>query len=578
MILWIELNWLGWGVMIWTEQVWKAKKVELERAIKERSNDLAKRIIDQIAEQLQENKELAEKQLYVEFKNDAGTFNDYPILATIFYGNLEIFNYIKAVLNLDLSKTISASHIKINVADVPCKKDGENKPDEERLQQANQILLVLDKELSWEQKRECKFFLLAVFFLNAEIVSRTIEDPRFAEVANEVGSRLARPINMAAGLYNNDPRNKKICDMLLLRDEVRADLKNNDTFFQNLLDGLQYELAGRLLDQNVIPKKQLEKTSTLSAMLARFLVVSDQESSSFSEDKLNNIRKLYSAMIAAQDPVMAVMYTSRNLINMPQNVKKIILEELVAKIRPVLVSGKSTLSYIMAECDPQFMIEVVGNPSFMVGLLDKVVLGISDRELLYGERGLARSQVPQNFDFESLSRMDFVPRDLKVRLKNTIDKLVAVEKPSNLEELNSEYYQALTDLFKLNQFTVQNMDNFRLSVERHLSDHGRVDRLKIAHDIHEQVMFDMKVIGRGEVLPYHGVDLNRVLARTLNVVNSITPSVIGSAVSSASSVLSTAMHNMILYGLGDQKPVVVDEVSKLKVNPPKKESDGHDLS
>jgi hypothetical protein len=532
--------------MAWTADDWKQNKIALENAIKDRRNEEAKKLVDEIAREFVENKELAEKQFYTEFQDKWGTFRDYPLMSPLYYGNKEIFDYMRQKLNPDLSRAISANHILINVAIKPCGAS-EVTIDEARLGEAQDILNVLNSEMTWEQKKKCNLLLLSVFFLNQGVVESLIVNPKFAEVANEIGGRGIKPINIALSFYGDEQRYTAISDLLLQQEAVRNDLAGNTNFIRNALNNNNAELVEKyihILNDNVVMGAGI--------LLINALAVASNEANK--EKEVEILRKLAAISISklSNTPYNTVF---NFIYGMEQKSGQLSLEhkafltnEFVKAIKSQLESGACTLSYLKNEGCEELCRIIAKNPEIING----VVLGSADRDLFYGQNGMIGGQIVRALSFESLDKVEFIPQELRGRLSNLIQQLAAVEKP-DVSKLNDEYYLAIKELFKLNQITVQNMDDFRISVERYLSGQGRVDRLKLAHDVHEQVMFEMKIIDKGEALPHVSLDLKRVLARTLNVVGAV------------AGVLTSVAHNLVAYGTrpSEQKPIIVDEVSKL---------------
>jgi hypothetical protein len=539
--------------MAWTLEDWKKNKIALEEAIKNRRNNEAKKLVDGMAREFRENKELAEKQFYTEFQDKGGTFNDYPLMSSLYYGNKEIFDYMRQKLNPDLSRAIGGNHLLINVGVKPCGVS-EVTIDEARLREAQDILNSLNLEMSWEQKKKSNLLLLSVFFLNQSVVESLINDSRSPEVANEIGGRGSKPINIALSFYGDDQRYTTISDLLLGQEVVRNDLAGNTNFIRNALNNHNVALVEKyihILNDNVVMGAGI--------LLINALAVASNEANK--EKEVGILRKL--AAISISKLSNAPYNTVFNFIyGMQQKSEQLSLEhkafltkEFVKAIKLQLESGAYTLSQLRHEGCEELCNIIAKNPEIING----VVLGLADRELFYGQNGMIGSPVKGALSFESLDKVEFIPQELRGRLGNLIDRLAAVEKP-DVSKLNNEYYKALKELFKLNQITVQNMDDFRLSVERHLSDQGRVGRLKLAHDVHEQVMFEMKIVDKGEVLPYEKLDLKRVLARTWNVIGVV------------AGALTAVAHNLVAYGTRppSEKPIIIDEISRL----PRKERDG----
>ncbi len=542
--------------MAWTADDWKKNKIALENAIKSRNNDGAKRLIDDMARAFVEDKELAEKEFYTNFQDKGGTFSDYPLMSTLYYGNQEIFHYMRKKLDPDLGRAIGGNHLLINVAVKPCGVS-EVTIDEDRLREAHQILNELNSDMSWEQKKKCNLLLLSVFFLNQKIIESLVQDLQFPEIANEVGGRGSKPINIALSFYGDDERYTAIADLLLGQEAIRNDLAGNTNFIRNALNNNNITLVEKyihILNEEVVRGAGVLLINTLA--VASSDASKEKEARILRQLAVVSINKLSNASFHQIFEVMYAMEVKSGQLTLEDKV--FLTKEFIKAIKKQLENGTCTLAVLKREGCEELCKILAANPS----MLDKIVLNPSDRDLFYGQKGLIGSPIRGILNIKSLPTMEFIPIELRNRLGNLIDRLAAVEKP-DVSKLNDEYYKALKELFQSNKVTVQNMDDFRLSVENHLSGLGRVARLKLAHDVHEQVMFEMKIIDKGEVLPYESLDLKRVLARTWNAVGAV------------AGALTSAAYNMGLYGFRAKgvKPVIIDEVSTLKKAKDGKEDD-----
>ncbi len=532
--------------MAWGLKEWKTNKQNFEIALRDGRVDEAKKIIDDMAVEKAGSGESFDSNFYQEFSDNSGTFAEHPIMACLFHGNKEVFDYAINKLSPNLSKAVNANHVLINVAVTPCKEQN-GQVNEDKLRQAQEILNFLNIKLTPENKIKVGFFNLATFFMHVDLVSKLTRDPYFEEMANKPFARNAKPINFPIGLYNEDERNRRIYDVLISNVHIQKDIKNNASFVQSLFDGCLYGIFVDLFNRKIITDSKLQEEGALTAALGG-LVRQHQVGRILSDEDIKSAEKILNQIIELGNE-RDVLRISHHITSLQDEIKEILARAVVKKYKSKLEKGEIDLF----ECG-----DLLAYFATRPDLLNGVMLTDRDRNLLV-RNGAYNDLAGKEFSHSFLaSDSSFVKQDLRLDILSVISKLTDPEKPKDMDALKNEYKNLIKEVLKYNQMTIGRFEEFRKSVEVALAASGRNERYQMVSDVHHDLYRKLKVIESDEIIPIEGINMNRMM-RVVNVGAGL----VGAVTSTATTALVTSA-NILWAAFGfspDVSPKISPDVS-----------------
>jgi hypothetical protein len=345
----------------------------LDEHIKNGKEEEAQKVIDQIKAGF-DDRTLNKEDFYTKYGESANGLGGYPLLHALHEGQFDIFEYLVSNLKIDVSRALNGHHRSINVAQLPCQKDvssgiiSEMKYaiDDEKLKEAHRILDSVNEKLSWEQKRDMKFFTLANYFLHREIVEKMLELADYKSVVNEVTYREGMPVNYALSISNSDQRAFEISNMLLANKDVQHALVHgvklgdgrmvkNRNFLPNAVDNLRFDIVIPYLDEHPEIIDELRAHIYLSLTGALNGIVNDNKVGHVGDfvklwglvlDKhLGDApgQVLLSAHVTSLSYILFLCYKIEKKNSNSTGLTDILLEDCVKRIAPILKSDEAEI-------------------------------------------------------------------------------------------------------------------------------------------------------------------------------------------------------------------------------------------